>query len=151
MVLEETGATVEVPDELPVVRGEVPLLTAVFQNLIGNAIKFRGADPPRVRVEAADGDGEHLFAVTDNGIGIRPEFAERVFVIFQRLHTKDAYPGTGIGLALCRKIVEHHGGRIWVEQVERGTRLRFTLPVPDPARLVTAHHTGDAPGKAEKP
>ncbi|PWW63020.1 sensor histidine kinase [Actinokineospora spheciospongiae] len=148
--IEESGAVVEV-GPLPTVLGEGPLLTGVFRNLIGNAIKFRGEDPPHVRVEARDEGEEYAVAVTDNGIGIRPEFAERVFVIFQRLHTKDAYPGTGIGLAMCRKIVEHHGGRIGVEQVERGTRLRFTLPKPDPARLAAAHHTGDAPGKAENP
>ncbi len=125
--IEESGAEVEV-GELPTVLAEVPLLTAVFQNLIGNAVKFHGEEPPRVRISAEPDGDDWLFTVADNGIGIEPEFAERVFVIFQRLHGKDAYPGTGIGLAMCRKIVEYHGGRIWVDPVEHGTRIRFTLP-----------------------
>ncbi|MCP2268529.1 HAMP domain-containing protein [Actinokineospora diospyrosa] len=131
--IADADAVVEV-GELPTVLGEAPLLTAVFQNLIGNAVKFRGEAAPVVRVEA-ERDGEQwLFSVRDNGIGIEPEFAERVFVIFQRLHGKDAYPGTGIGLALCRKIIEYHGGRIWIERsTEPGTRFRFTLPVADTA------------------
>ncbi|EWC60022.1 Phytochrome, two-component sensor histidine kinase [Actinokineospora spheciospongiae] len=136
-VLEETGATVEVPAELPVVRGEVPLLTAVFQNLIGNAVKFRAEEPPVVRIGVERDGDEWVFSVSDNGIGVEPQFAERVFVIFQRLHGKDAYPGTGIGLAMCRKIVEFHGGRIWLdtehaESGGRGTTIRFTLPVITP-------------------
>ncbi|GLZ41977.1 ATP-binding protein [Actinokineospora sp. NBRC 105648] len=115
--------------ELPTVHGEAALLTAVFQNLIGNAVKFRGPDRPRVEVGAeADGD-RWLFSVTDNGLGIEEQFADRVFVIFQRLHGKDAYPGTGIGLAMCRKIVEFHGGTIWLDTGHtEGTRFRFTLP-----------------------
>ncbi|WP_424187353.1 sensor histidine kinase [Actinokineospora sp. G85] len=139
-VLEETGAVVERPDELPMVRGEVPLLTAVFQNLIGNAVKFRGEAPPVVRVGVERDGADWVFAVSDNGIGVEPQFAERVFVIFQRLHGKDAYPGTGIGLAMCRKIIEFHGGRIWLdtehaESDRGGTTIRFTLPAieePEP-------------------
>ncbi|MGW5054121.1 sensor histidine kinase [Actinokineospora sp. NPDC004072] len=129
--LEDAGATVEVVGELPTVRGEAALLTAVFQNLIGNAVKFRGEDLPLIRVEA-ERDGDFWeFSVTDNGIGIQPEYAERVFVIFQRLHGKEEYPGTGIGLAMCRKIIEYHGGRIWLDSEHTsGTRFRFTLPVP---------------------
>ncbi|WP_156758625.1 sensor histidine kinase [Actinokineospora pegani] len=141
-VLEETGAVVERPDGLPTVRGEVPLLTAVFQNLIGNAVKFRGEAPPVVRVGVERDGADWVFAVSDNGIGVEPQFAERVFVIFQRLHGKDAYPGTGIGLAMCRKIIEFHGGRIWLDtehaESERGgTTIRFTLPAieeHEPAR-----------------
>jgi signal transduction histidine kinase len=127
--IEQSGATIEV-GELPTVLAEVPLLTAVFQNLIGNALKFRGEDPPRVRV-TAERDGEFWrFCVQDNGIGIDREYAERIFVIFQRLHTKADYPGTGIGLAMCRKIVEHHGGTIWLDtEAESGSRFCFTLPV----------------------
>ncbi|PPK70992.1 CHASE3 domain-containing protein [Actinokineospora auranticolor] len=134
--ITDAGAEVEV-GELPTVLAEAPLLTAVFQNLIGNAIKFRGAEPPRVRVESERDGDTWLFTVTDNGIGIEPEFAERVFVIFQRLHGKDAYPGTGIGLAMCRKIIDYHGGRIWLdpEPDAAGTRFRFTLPVMTPATL----------------
>jgi len=101
----------------------------VFQNLIGNALKFRGEQPPRITVSWADAGDEWEFSVADNGIGIEPEYADRIFVIFQRLHPKDAYPGTGIGLAMCRKIVEYHGGRIWLDtSVDSGTVFRFTLP-----------------------
>jgi signal transduction histidine kinase len=133
---EETGATVT-SDELPVVVGDASLLTALLQNLIGNALKFRGAEPPRIHVSCtADGDNWSI-AVADNGIGIEPAYAERVFVIFQRLHAKDAYEGTGIGLSMCKKIVEFHGGRIAVEPSEGpGTTVRFTLPVH---RSIEAH------------
>ncbi|OLF10238.1 histidine kinase [Actinophytocola xinjiangensis] len=127
-VIEQSGASVTA-EPLPSVRAEVPLLTAVFQNLIGNAIKFHGDAPPVVAVTVRrDGDFWE-FSVTDNGIGIAPEYADRIFVIFQRLHNKADYPGTGIGLAMCRKIIEHHGGTIWLDTgVESGSRFRFTLP-----------------------
>jgi signal transduction histidine kinase len=122
-------ATIEVGD-LPEVLGESPLLTAVFQNLLSNALKFTGGEAPRVSVSARQ-DGDYwLFSFTDNGIGIPAEYAERIFVIFQRLHDRAAYPGTGIGLAMCRKIIEYHGGRIWLDTtVTSGTRFCFTLPV----------------------
>jgi light-regulated signal transduction histidine kinase (bacteriophytochrome) len=128
-VLEESGAVVEV-GTLPEVQGEARLLTAVFQNLIGNAVKFRGEQPPHVRIDAEPGDdGMWEFSVRDNGIGIEEQYAERIFVIFQRLHAKERYPGTGIGLSMCRKIVEHHGGRIWLDTTTTGgTTFRFTLP-----------------------
>ncbi|MEV6717785.1 ATP-binding protein [Lentzea sp. NPDC051208] len=127
--IEETGATIVVGD-LPSVRGEATLLSAVFQNLISNALKFRGSSAPEVTIEA-ERDGEvWKFSVRDNGIGIEPEYSDRIFVIFQRLHPKDAYPGTGIGLAMCRKIVEYHGGTIWLKtDVDSGTQFEFTLPV----------------------
>lgn len=127
--IEESGATLVVP-ELPVVRGDRTLLVALWQNLLGNAIKFRAEAPPRVEVTCEAGAGSWELAVTDNGIGIEPRFAERVFVIFQRLHAKDRYGGTGIGLALCKKIVEHHGGSIWVDTDHPGpgTRIRLSLP-----------------------
>jgi signal transduction histidine kinase len=129
--IERTGASVET-DELPTVSAEVPLLTAVFQNLIGNALKFRGEEPPKVRITARRDGGFWEFSVADNGIGIDPEYADRIFVIFQRLHNKADYPGTGIGLAMCRKIVEYHGGTIWLDtSVESGSRFCFTLPVID--------------------
>jgi signal transduction histidine kinase len=116
---------------LPVVRAEAALLTTVFQNLLGNALKFRGEDDPRISV-AAQRDGEFWeFSVTDNGIGVPPEYADRIFVIFQRLHDRQAYPGTGIGLALCRKIIEYHGGRMWLDTGHSpGARFCFTLPIP---------------------
>ena len=127
--IEQSGAVVEA-DDLPTVSAELPLLTAVFQNLVSNALKFRGEDPPVVRITVRrDGDFWE-FAVADNGIGIDEEYAERIFVIFQRLHNKSDYPGTGIGLAMCRKIIEYHGGRIWLDTgVESGSRFCFTLPV----------------------
>jgi signal transduction histidine kinase len=124
-VIEETGAEIT-HNGLPAVRGDATLLTALLQNLLGNAIKFHGPEPPRVTVVAEDG----VFSVTDNGIGIEPEYADRIFVIFQRLHPRNAYPGTGIGLAMARRIVEYHGGRIWLDTTFSGpgTRLSFTLP-----------------------
>jgi signal transduction histidine kinase len=128
-ILEETGAEVAVKP-LPSVLAEPALLTAVFQNLIGNAVKFHGQEPPRVRLSAVRDGDFWTFTCADNGIGIEPEYADRVFVIFQRLHPKEAYPGTGIGLAMCRKIVEYHGGRIWLDtDAGAGTTVRFTLPV----------------------
>ncbi|MGN6174539.1 MAG: ATP-binding protein [Streptosporangiaceae bacterium] len=128
--VRQSHATIEVGD-LPVVLGETSLLTAVFQNLLSNALKFAGDQAPRVSVSARR-DGEYwLFSLTDNGIGIPAEYAERIFVIFQRLHDKAAYPGTGIGLAMCRKIIEYHGGRIWLDTtVTSGARFCFTLPAP---------------------
>jgi signal transduction histidine kinase len=104
-------------------------LTQVFQNLVGNALKFRGDRPPHVRV-TAQRSGEHWqFSISDNGIGIAAQHFERIFVIFQRLHTKAEHPGTGIGLAACKKIIERHGGRIWVEsEVGVGSVFHFTLP-----------------------
>ncbi|SEQ92754.1 HAMP domain-containing protein [Lentzea xinjiangensis] len=132
VALENSQARVEV-GPLPEVRGEVRLLVGVFQNLIGNAVKFRAEQPPHVRVDAEPGeDDTWTFTVRDNGIGIDEQYAERIFVIFQRLHAKDRYPGTGIGLAMCRKIVEYHGGRIWLDTAATtGTTIRFTLPRAD--------------------
>ncbi len=128
-VIERTNATVEVAD-LPTVRGEESLLGGVFGNLISNALKFHGEDPPHVRVDVERTGESWTFTVSDNGIGIDTEYAERIFVIFQRLHHKDAYPGTGIGLAMCRKIIEYHGGTIWLDTSETGpgTTFKFTLP-----------------------
>jgi signal transduction histidine kinase len=127
--IEQSGATIAV-ERLPIVLGERPLLASLFQNLIGNAIKFRGEEPPVVHIEAQREAEQWHFNCSDNGIGIDPEYAERIFVIFQRLHTKDAYPGTGIGLAMCRKIVEYHGGRMWLDPDRApGARFDFTLPI----------------------
>jgi light-regulated signal transduction histidine kinase (bacteriophytochrome) len=126
--IEETDAQIEV-GPMPVVRGERVLLTAVFQNLIGNALKFHGEDRPRVVVTAERTGDEWTISCRDHGIGIDPEYADRIFAIFQRLHPKETYEGTGIGLALCRKIVEFHGGRIWLDtEASPGTTFRFTLP-----------------------
>jgi len=136
--------------ELPTVLAEPTLLTAVFQNLLSNAIKFRGEEAPHVTVSAAR-DGEFwLFAVEDNGIGIAPDYADRIFVIFQRLHDKSTYPGTGIGLAMCRKIIEYHGGRVWLDtSMTGGARFCFTLPVVAGAEAVTAADAADAADPAD--
>jgi PAS domain S-box-containing protein len=126
--IDESGAVVEC-DPLPVLVGDAVQLGQLFQNLIGNAIKFRGQAPPSVHIAADDHGSDWLFSVRDNGIGIDPKHADRVFQIFQRLHTREQYPGTGIGLAVCKKVVERHGGRLWVEsQPGAGSNFLFTLP-----------------------
>ena len=128
--MEETGVTVET-GHLPLVLAELPLLTAVFQNLLSNALKFSGGKPPRIVITCTRDEPFWLFSFSDNGIGIDPEYAERIFVIFQRLNERSAYPGTGIGLAMTRKIIEYFGGRIWLDtSYADGSRFLFTLPMP---------------------
>jgi len=125
--IRDTRATV-IFESLPTVHGDPTQLRQLFQNLIANAVKFRGERDPEVRVTAERGDGGWLFGVRDNGIGIEPQYLERIFVLFQRLHTRAEYPGTGIGLAICNKIVERHGGRMRVEsEPGQGTTFWFTL------------------------
>jgi PAS domain S-box-containing protein len=125
--IQESGAAV-VEDSLPTVFADRGQMTQLLQNLIGNAIKFRDAKAPQVHISAAEAGDDWTISVRDNGIGIAPEHAERVFQIFQRLHTRDQYPGTGIGLAVCRKIVERHGGKIWLDSTPGGgTTFHFTL------------------------
>jgi light-regulated signal transduction histidine kinase (bacteriophytochrome) len=116
-------------DPLPAVHADETQLGQLFQNLVGNAIKYRGSDLPHVHVSATrNGKTGWTFAVADNGIGIDPQYFERIFGVFQRLHGREKYSGTGIGLAICKKIVERHGGTISVEsQPGRGSTFRFTL------------------------
>jgi light-regulated signal transduction histidine kinase (bacteriophytochrome) len=126
--VEEAGASITY-DALPTLEADELQLSQLFQNLIGNALKFRSASVPRVHVSAKHAEHEWEFAVTDNGLGIEPAYFERIFMVFQRLHSKGEYPGTGIGLAICKKVVERHGGRIWVEsRLGEGSSFRFTLP-----------------------
>lgn len=125
--IRDTGAVITA-DPMPIVPADALHLTQLFQNLIGNAIKFRGDRRPEIHVGARRERDHWLFWVRDNGIGIAPEYAERIFLIFQRLHTREKYPGSGIGLAICRKIVERHGGKIWVEaQPNQGSTFYFTI------------------------
>jgi light-regulated signal transduction histidine kinase (bacteriophytochrome) len=128
--IEQTGATIET-GHLPMVLAEMPLLIAVFQNLLSNALKFSGPKPPRVVITVRRDEPFWLFSFADNGIGIESDYAERIFVIFQRLHERSAYSGTGIGLSMTRKIIEYFGGRIWLDTTyTEGARFLFTLPMP---------------------
>jgi light-regulated signal transduction histidine kinase (bacteriophytochrome) len=127
IAIEESGAVVT-HDPMPVVQGDPTQLVQVFQNLVGNAIKFRGKEPPRVDVSVRRNGGDWQLAIRDNGIGVDGQYAERIFIIFQRLHGRE-YPGTGIGLPISRKIVERLGGRMWVESAPGiGSTFYFTLP-----------------------
>jgi PAS domain S-box-containing protein len=137
--IEESGAVITCR-ELPKVEAVHTQMVQLFQNLIGNAIKFRGRQAPVISVQAEKKNGQWLFNVSDNGIGIAPEYAESIFVIFQRLHARAEYPGNGIGLAICKKIVERYGGRIWVEsEPGAGSRFRFVLPARTARRAEAAH------------
>jgi light-regulated signal transduction histidine kinase (bacteriophytochrome) len=135
IAIEESGAAVEARG-LPVVKGDARQLTQLFQNLIANGLKFRKpGQAPHIEVWAEREGDSWKVAVKDNGIGLDPQFSERVFTIFQRLHTRDEYEGTGLGLAICKKIVERHGGRIWFESTEgEGATFFFTLPAAPPTQ-----------------
>ena len=127
VTIEERGAAIT-HEPLPTMMADEVQLGQLFQNLIGNALKFCKGHAPAIHLRAEPQNGEWLFSVRDNGIGIEPQHYERIFVIFRRLHTREEYPGTGIGLAVCKKIVERHGGRIWVESaVGQGSTFSFTL------------------------
>ncbi|MFD4442968.1 CHASE3 domain-containing protein [Nocardia sp. NPDC058519] len=145
--LGESDARIERRQPLPELVGDPTLLTMLWQNLIANAVKFhKSGTAPQVTIdcEPAEAEGGWIFSVADNGIGIAPEFAEKVFVIFQRLHNREEYGGTGIGLAISKKIVEHHGGRIWIDpSYVDGTRFCFTLTAPDPVHIVETIPVGN--------
>lgn len=128
LMVEESGAMVS-HDAMPQVTADPSLLLQLLQNLLNNAIKFRGSQPPQIHISAKPHDGGWLFSMRDNGIGIDPQDRERIFGVFQRLHTRSQYPGSGVGLATCRRIVERYGGRIWVEsELGQGATFFFTLP-----------------------
>jgi PAS domain S-box-containing protein len=128
VAIAESDAVVT-QDALPMVSGDATQLTQLFQNLIGNALKFREERPPKIHIGVARKNGDWRFSVADNGIGMEPQYFERVFLVFQRLHTRKEYQGTGIGLAICKKVVERHGGRIWAEsEAGRGATFCFTIP-----------------------
>ena len=113
----------------PVVKGNKTQISQLFQNLIGNALKYRGDEPPVVSISWEEDNKYYKFAITDNGIGIDPKFYNKIFVIFQRLHNREQYSGTGIGLAICKKIIDKHGGKIWVSSATgQGSTFYFTLP-----------------------
>jgi PAS domain S-box-containing protein len=142
--IQETGATVTC-GEMPDLRGIESQIAELFQNLIGNALKFHGDQPPRIQVSARRAGSAWEFSVTDNGIGIAPEYQEKIFEMFRRLHGREKYPGTGIGLTVCRKIVLHHGGQISVEsQPGKGATFRFTLPDSvEKSASAVEHHAAD--------
>jgi signal transduction histidine kinase len=128
-VIQESGAVVT-QGELPALWADRTQITQIFQNLVGNALKFRGNNLPLISVQAEKSGQYWLFSVSDNGIGIAPEHADNIFVVFQRLHARTEYPGNGIGLAICKKIIERAGGRIWVEsQAGSGSTFKFTMPI----------------------
>jgi light-regulated signal transduction histidine kinase (bacteriophytochrome) len=127
--IADSGAAIERARDLPTVPCDDLAIMQLFQNLIANALKFRGTAPLTVRIDALREEGGWVISVQDNGIGIEPKYFERIFVIFQRLHARTEYEGTGIGLAICKRIVERHGGRIWVDsEPGKGAAFRFFLP-----------------------
>jgi len=137
--VNEAGAVVKC-DELPTLYIEPGPLVQVFQNLISNAIKFHGPEPPRIEISAVEKGGQWVFSVSDNGIGIDPQHAEDIFVIFKRLHSRSEYPGSGLGLAICKKIIEQAGGSIWAEsQPGKGSTFKFTLPARPTAEPEEKH------------
>jgi light-regulated signal transduction histidine kinase (bacteriophytochrome) len=129
MAIEESNAVIT-HDALPTVMADASQMVQLLQNLIENAIKYRSDVPLHIHISTEQKENDYIFSIHDNGIGIDPEFFDRIFIIFQRLHTRDEYSGTGIGLALCKKIIERHGGSIWVEsEPGKGSKFYFTIPM----------------------
>ncbi len=129
VAIDESGATITY-DSLPTVAGDTSQVLQLFQNLVSNALKFHSKEPPIINITVRSEGDNWLFGVRDNGIGVEMEFAERIFVIFQRLHLKEQYAGCGIGLAVCKTIVQRHGGRIWIESSPgEGSTFCFTMPM----------------------
>jgi signal transduction histidine kinase len=127
--IDDVSADIAVQEPLPVVRGDSTQLGRVFQNLLSNALKFAKSDRPQVRVSATRNDSTWCFTVADNGIGVAAEDRARIFAMFERLHSRDDYAGTGLGLAICQRVVERHGGRIWVDDApDGGSAFHFTIP-----------------------
>jgi signal transduction histidine kinase len=142
VLIEESNAELTSSD-LPELMGDEGQLTQVFQNLIGNAIKFKSYEKPKVHVSATRKDDDWLFSVKDNGIGFEPEHVDRIFIIFQRLHGREEYKGTGIGLALCKKIIERHRGRIWAESEQgKGSTFYFTIPINASVTVIEGEDDG---------
>ncbi|MCK5561724.1 MAG: PAS domain S-box protein, partial [Thermoplasmata archaeon] len=131
LMIEDSGASVT-HDKLPLLQADDAQLGQIFQNLLGNSLRFHGKESPQVHVSADKQDNEWIFSVKDNGIGIDPQYGDRPFMIFQQLHTMDEYPGTGIGLAVCKRIVERHKGRIWFDsEPGKGTTFYFSIPITE--------------------
>lgn len=142
--IEESGARV-VYENLPTLTADESQITQLLQNLIGNGITFRGKEAPLIQIASKQEGRDWIFSVADNGIGIAPEHSEIVFEIFKRLHTRTEYPGSGIGLSICKRIIEYHGGRIWVERkAGPGCTFQFTLPVRVSPRKSDLSNENDA-------
>ncbi len=140
--VDKSGAEIVV-DDLPTVCADESQMIQVMQNLISNAIKFQSNERPEIHISAAMRAGEWIIAVKDNGIGLNVEYADKIFHMFQRLHNQDQYPGTGVGLAIVKKIVERHGGRIWVESEEgKGATFFYSIPKTSSMRVPTSVHDG---------
>jgi len=145
MGVKETGAQIT-RDKLPEVWGDSTLLTELYQNLISNALKFSGDQPPIIQLTSEERDGDQIFGVKDNGIGIDPKYAQQIFQPFRRLHGRAEYEGSGIGLAICRKIADRHGGKIWVESESgKGAHFRFTISPRRGGTMRTVNRRTPAP------
>lgn len=145
-LIQESGAIVTY-EGLPAIWSHRAQIMQVFQNLVGNALKFRQQVPPEITVTAEQSGGNWEFSVKDNGIGIAPEYFDKIFVVFQRLHSRREYQGNGIGLSICKKIVERHGGRLWVEsQSGKGSTFNFTAPIAVPEKQITSDAKSDGAG-----